>query len=178
MNMTQRSHRSLFLLLIMPALTYCGTTRAKTKPSPVYASHRPWAMLGAKIYAVADGQKVKTVTPGGPAAGAGILPGDIILSINGRRALDTRDFIRYVRLLRPGSTCTIRYTRDLNMPATATAVLQKYPQDQQLMLMARLALRALDTRRAQELLQKLKGMYPSSPLAKKAGGMLGKTLLR
>jgi serine protease Do len=48
---------------------------------------------------------------GAPAAKGGILSGDVIVSINGREAHDSRDVARTISNLRPGTTATIGIVR-------------------------------------------------------------------
>lgn len=64
--------------------------------------------IGAQVDAAGGGTIVSDVTPGGPAARAGIVPGDVLLEINGRptagRTPDTvLDFLHG----RPGSTVSL-----------------------------------------------------------------------
>jgi len=146
--------------------------------SEKYTAHRPWGMLGAKIYTITEGQKIKTITPGGAAQKAGMQPGDTITSINGLNPGNSREFIRYVRSLLPGTVCTITVIRDLLNTLRLQATIQTYPQDRQLLLMGKLALRALDYQRANDLFKKLISLYPRSPLEKEARTLLKKMKFR
>ena len=53
------------------------------------------------------GAQIKSVTPGGPAAKAGLAAGDVILSINGRSIADSTELIVAIRSYAPGDTVTI-----------------------------------------------------------------------
>jgi len=55
--------------------------------------------------------EVVEVTPGGPAANAGIQPGDFILSIERRPIADTKDLVRTIQEHQPGSRVGIRLLR-------------------------------------------------------------------
>lgn len=53
------------------------------------------------------GAKVLDVTPGGPAAAAGIEPGDVIVSINGDQVADANEVIVAIRKSAPGDEITV-----------------------------------------------------------------------
>jgi serine protease Do len=57
------------------------------------------------------GALVAEPQPGAPAAQSGILSGDVIVSINGARAHDSRDVARTISNLRPGTTAAIVVVR-------------------------------------------------------------------
>jgi serine protease Do len=52
------------------------------------------------------------VTPGAPAAQAGILPGDIVTSINGRKVTTSTELTRAVGQANPGDTLTLEVIRE------------------------------------------------------------------
>nr|WP_232521377.1 trypsin-like peptidase domain-containing protein [Micromonospora phaseoli] len=57
------------------------------------------------------GVRLGTVEPAGPAAGAGLRAGDVILKLNGRPMTEPTDLIALVRKYAPGSVVTIEYRR-------------------------------------------------------------------
>jgi serine protease Do len=57
------------------------------------------------------GVLVASVSPKGPAAGAGIEPGDVILSFNGKAVATPRDLSRTVAATRPGAKATVELLR-------------------------------------------------------------------
>lgn len=58
-----------------------------------------------------SGVRVTAIEPGGPAARAGIQPGDVILSFNGQPVADTRTLQHMVAAQKPGTEVTIRGLR-------------------------------------------------------------------
>ncbi|HVL67335.1 MAG TPA: trypsin-like peptidase domain-containing protein [Vicinamibacterales bacterium] len=58
------------------------------------------------------GALVATVPPGGPAARAGIQPGDVILEFNGRPVEDNVALVNMVMATKPGTTVPITIVRD------------------------------------------------------------------
>jgi serine protease Do len=65
-----------------------------------------------ELGAAAGGVAVSEVYPETPAADAGIQPGDVVLSINGRAVARSEDFIRLVGQLRPGDKVKLDLIRD------------------------------------------------------------------
>lgn len=59
-----------------------------------------------------QGALVSSVDPGGPAAKAGVQPGDVILSVNGEAVGDSSDLPSQVAGLAPGSSATVQVWRD------------------------------------------------------------------
>ncbi|WP_198141754.1 S1C family serine protease [Micromonospora sp. ATCC 39149] len=59
----------------------------------------------------AGGVRLASVEPSGPAAGAGLRAGDVILRLNGRPMTDPTDLIALVRKFAPGSVVTVEYRR-------------------------------------------------------------------
>jgi serine protease Do len=69
----------------------------------------------------ARGALVSAVEPGGPAARAGLKPGDVILEYDGKPVRDSEELVRMVVNTRPGSTVRMRVLRNkqaltLNVP--------------------------------------------------------------
>ncbi|WP_199714789.1 S1C family serine protease [Micromonospora radicis] len=57
------------------------------------------------------GVRLAAVEPAGPAAGAGLRAGDVILRLNGRPMTEPTDLIALVRKYAPGSVVTVEYRR-------------------------------------------------------------------
>ena len=53
------------------------------------------------------GARVREATPGGPAAGAGIRGGDIIVAVDGQRVADSTELVVAIRTNAPGDTITL-----------------------------------------------------------------------
>jgi putative serine protease PepD len=73
-----------------------------------------------------EGLYVQAVTPGGPAAQAGLRPGDVITKIDGEPATSNIEQQELTLTKKPGDTVTIGYTRD-GQSATATITLAAQP---------------------------------------------------
>jgi serine protease Do len=58
-----------------------------------------------------DGVVIEDVTPDGPAAGAGLMPGDIVLSVNEKRVQDIRQFALALYPLAVGERATLEIQR-------------------------------------------------------------------
>jgi len=67
------------------------------------------ASLGSKTM---KGAIVASVSPGGPAAQAGIMAGDIVLAVNGKPVEDSRDLTRRVASLPAGGNAAFTVVRD------------------------------------------------------------------
>ncbi|HVH30665.1 MAG TPA: PDZ domain-containing protein, partial [bacterium] len=75
---------------------------------------------------VDHGVLVREVSPGGPAAGAGLLAGDIIVAVDGKRIGNWNEFIRELFSKRPGDRVRIEYFRE-NKRGTAEVTLGQRP---------------------------------------------------
>ncbi|MGC5018689.1 S1C family serine protease [Micromonospora sp. DT47] len=64
--------------------------------------------------AAGSGVRLAAVEPSGPAAGAGLRAGDVILKLNGRPMTEPADLIALVRKFAPGSVVTVEYRRGAN----------------------------------------------------------------
>ena len=65
-----------------------------------------------RVYGFKNGVLVQEVQPGGPAEKAGLKPGDIITSIDGRSIKDGDDLVNEIASRRPGSNIRLGYLRD------------------------------------------------------------------
>jgi putative serine protease PepD len=73
-----------------------------------------------------EGLFVQAVTPGGPAAAAGLRPEDVITKIDGEPATSNIQLQELTLTKKPGDTVSIEYTRD-GQSATATVTLAAEP---------------------------------------------------
>jgi serine protease Do len=75
----------------------------------------------ARVYGFKNGVMISAITPGQPAAKAGLKPGDIITTIDGKPVKDGDDLIAIVSVRKPGSTVDIGYIRNgENLHATVS----------------------------------------------------------
>jgi serine protease DegQ len=58
------------------------------------------------------GAAVLSIAPGGPAATAGLRPGDVITSVDGTPVESAEDLLAILRSMRPGDTATVQVARD------------------------------------------------------------------
>jgi S1-C subfamily serine protease len=92
----------------------------------VVDSHR--AFLGAKLATgLISGAVVVSVQPGGPAARAGIIPGDVITSIDGQGITSPSDLAEVLATLKPGQTVTVGVVKANGSSATVRVTLGQYP---------------------------------------------------
>ena len=75
-----------------------------------------------RIYGFQNGVMVATVTPGAGAAKAGILPNDIITSIDGRNIKDGDDLVADISARKIGSSVKIGYLRDGKQSSTSVVI--------------------------------------------------------
>ena len=75
---------------------------------------------------VPEGLYVQAVTPGGPAATAGLRVGDVITKINGQPATGTVQLQELTLTMKPGATVQLEYSR-AGQSATATVTLGTEP---------------------------------------------------
>jgi S1-C subfamily serine protease len=74
-----------------------------------------------------NGVYVGSVTPGGPAAKAGIVDGDVIVSVNGKATETPDDLSAILVSLKPGQLVTIKLVHQSGVSATVKATLGEYP---------------------------------------------------
>jgi serine protease Do len=73
-----------------------------------------------------SGALVQDVSPGGPAAKAGLKPGDIIRKLNGQTVGDSAELLAMVASTNPGSPVTLEILRN-GQPQTVTVTLEQRP---------------------------------------------------
>ena len=134
--------------------------QAEVKPDVL-----PWGRIGARIASGHAGVRVTEVIADSPAAHAGILPNDTILTINQQRFSDVDAAIRYIRSTKPGTKIEVLvYRGGSHMPFTV--LVNGFDRDEQLVMMIESAISAQDYARAISLLsllaepQNRKGEHP------------------
>jgi S1-C subfamily serine protease len=76
---------------------------------------------------LAPGVGIATVTPGGPAAKAGLQPGDVITAVNGTATPDTETLAAVLAGLQPGQQVTVSVTKADGTTATVHTTLGQLP---------------------------------------------------
>jgi serine protease Do len=76
----------------------------------------------------AKGAFIRQVVPGGPAEKAGIQPGDVVLSVNGKPIDGAVDLRRTLGILKPGSTATLQVSRRGKLMEFKPALAEMNPQ--------------------------------------------------
>jgi serine protease Do len=71
-----------------------------------------------RVYGVSSGVTIANVTPNGPAAKAGLLTGDTIVSVNGKSVATGDELVAEISALKPGSVAKLGYVRN-GKPSTA-----------------------------------------------------------
>ena len=66
----------------------------------------------ARVYGFKSGVMISAVTPGQPAAKAGLKSGDVITTIDGKNVKDGDDLVANISVRKPGSTVDIGYLRN------------------------------------------------------------------
>jgi serine protease Do len=69
---------------------------------------------------------IEDVTPGGPAAKAGLKPGDVIRKFNGQAIGDSSDLLAKVASTNPGASAALEILRN-GQPQTVTVTLEQRP---------------------------------------------------
>ncbi len=75
-----------------------------------------------RVYGFKNGVLVQEVQPGGPADKAGLKPGDIITSIDGRNIKDGDDLVNEIASRKPGSTARLGFLRDGKQSDTTVTI--------------------------------------------------------
>jgi S1-C subfamily serine protease len=102
-----------------------------TKTGRVTNSHR--AALGVEVQTVTGpngqpaGVSIAAVTPGGPAAKAGLRPGDVITAVNGMATPDTETLAAVLAGLRPGKQVSLSVTKADGSTTTIHLTLGQLP---------------------------------------------------
>jgi S1-C subfamily serine protease len=91
----------------------------------VVESHR--AYLGVEIADTSGGVLVRHVTAGGPAAKAGLEPGDLILSLNGRPTPTVDNLTSVASELRPGTRVSLGIVTQKGKHETVRLTLGTFP---------------------------------------------------
>ncbi|MGN9774492.1 S1C family serine protease [Micromonospora sp. H33] len=80
------------------------------------------AQVGGPGLGAGAGVRLNSVEPSGPAAGAGLKAGDVILKLNGRPMTEPIDLIALVRKFAPGSVVTVEYRRGSSRQNTSVTL--------------------------------------------------------
>ncbi|MBX6383631.1 MAG: trypsin-like peptidase domain-containing protein [Microbispora sp.] len=107
---------------IAQELITTGTARTSRIGITIDQSYRG---QGVRIAPHAEGG-AEPVTPGGPAAKAGLRPGDVILEVDGRPVSDSRELIVTIRSKAPGDVVRIKFRHDGEL-RTATVTVGAAP---------------------------------------------------
>jgi serine protease Do len=75
-----------------------------------------------RMYGFSNGVLVSTVTPNGGAAKAGLQPGDVIVSIDGRNIKDGDDLVNDISARKVGSTVKLGYLRNGKQAVATVAI--------------------------------------------------------
>jgi S1-C subfamily serine protease len=108
-----------------------SSNRAKTIADQLIASGKVTnsgrAYLGVSITDSANGVLVAQVTSGGPAATAGIVAGDVILSVGGQSTPDSATLLSVVSKLHPGDKTQVQVQTSSGTKTTLTLTLGQLP---------------------------------------------------
>lgn len=75
-----------------------------------------------RVYGFKNGVLVQEVQPGGPAEKAGLKPGDIVTTVDGRAIKDGDDLVNEIASRKPGSSIRLGYLRDGKQEDTTVTV--------------------------------------------------------
>src|SRR5690349_1950448 len=77
----------------------------------IKTGHARRTVIGARLEDSLKGVRLATVDPAGPAAGAGLRGGDVVVTIEGHLLAESADLIAMVRKYAPGTAVTVEYLR-------------------------------------------------------------------
>jgi putative serine protease PepD len=111
----------------IPSSTVSDIASQLVNGGKVVNSHR--AYLGIRVGDTTGGKGtlVGSVTAGGPAANAGIVAGESIVSVDGQKTATTSDLGNILAGLRPGQKVSIELVRQDGSHVTVSATLGEYP---------------------------------------------------
>jgi putative serine protease PepD len=111
----------------IPSSTVSDIASQLVNGGKVVDSHR--AYLGIRVGDTTGGKGtlVGSVTAGGPAASAGIVAGESIISVDGQKTATTSDLGNVLAGLRPGQKVSIELVRQDGSHVTVSATLGEYP---------------------------------------------------
>lgn len=92
------------------ALSRIGIDQATAVGEELVATGRSsYPVIGASVTTAQDGSGVllQEVTPGGPAAAAGLSAGDVVTAVNGQPVTEQVELIVKIRAERPGDEITL-----------------------------------------------------------------------
>ena len=78
-----------------------------------------------RVYGVKNGVIIRGVQAGMPADKAGLKPGDVITTINGRPVKDGDDLVNDISARKPGSTVQLGYIRDGKQSAATVSIIDR-----------------------------------------------------
>jgi S1-C subfamily serine protease len=111
----------------IPANTVTDIAGQIVRDGKVTNSHRGYLGVTAADIEPPIGVLVFSVQPGGPAAGAGIKPGDIITGVDGKPVTSAQELNELVAALPPGQKVTVAITHADGSKATVTVTIGQYP---------------------------------------------------
>jgi len=78
-----------------------------------------------RVYGAKSGVIIRGVQPGMPADKAGLKPGDIIVTIDGRSVKDGDDLVADISARKPGSTVQLGYIRDSKQSTASVGIIDR-----------------------------------------------------
>jgi S1-C subfamily serine protease len=115
----------------IPSNTVTDIAGQIIKSGHVTNSHRAALGVEAQTVSGSNGQPagvgIVTVTPGSPAAKAGLQAGDVITAVNGTSTPDTETLATVLATLRPGQQVPVKVTNADGSTATVTVTLGQLP---------------------------------------------------
>jgi S1-C subfamily serine protease len=111
----------------IPANTVTDVAGQIIRDGKVTNSHRGYLALVAADIPTGDGVLVFSVQAGGPAAAAGIKPGDIITKVDGKPVTSSQSLAEIVAGLTPGQKVPVEIKHSDGSTATVTVTIGQYP---------------------------------------------------